>query len=173
MNILYLKVKLMSLAAEAKIIRKIENKYLAKNRWARQLLNLEKTIEKCQRQVARLRNSQHTDNFRVANIEEHIEWLKQKANRVRPIESNISKDEMNYFGLHDHRVIAIRQEARATNIAYGFLRGHAFRDIESSSRIKPNWTKIVNMVMKYGAATKGELVVLKEKFDKWKEEATK
>jgi len=73
-------------------------------------------------------------------------------------ESLIIKREMLRFrhdspykvSLHLHRVHDVREEARATNIAYGFLNGLAYADIEQSSYEEPKWNRVAAMVKKYG-----------------------
>jgi hypothetical protein len=35
-------------------------------------------------------------------------------------------------GLYDHRINIVRPEARATNIAYGYLRGHSYSEVENN-----------------------------------------
>jgi hypothetical protein len=58
--------------------------------------------------------------------------------------------------LHEHRVLHVRPEQRATLIAYGYLRGRAYRQLEASPRYKrapfdrpgPHWEKVAHMVRK-------------------------
>ena len=124
----YLKVKLKSLAAEAKIIRK-------------------------ETQRAKLRSIKH--------------------------------------GLYAHRIGVVRPEARYTHLAYGFLRGREYQQIEKKAHIAPNWKRVRKMVQKYGShmwsdygtgwsyeaykerqeAAKKHLEETLERFDKWVEKA--
>lgn len=55
-----------------------------------------------------------------------------------------------YERLHLHRVHDVRDEARATNIAYGFLNGLAYSEIEASCYAEPKWSRVADMVKKYG-----------------------
>jgi hypothetical protein len=53
-------------------------------------------------------------------------------------------------GLSEHRRIVVRREARSTQLAYAFIRGKAYRDIEAYSHEQPNWTNVKRLVQRYG-----------------------
>lgn len=55
-----------------------------------------------------------------------------------------------YERLHLHRVHEVRDEARATNVAYGFLNGLSYSEIEASCYAEPKWDRVAAMVKKYG-----------------------
>lgn len=54
--------------------------------------------------------------------------------------------------LHRHRVLVVRSEARATHLAYGFIRGRTLEQMEASSdpAAPPNWDKVRSMLKRYG-----------------------
>lgn len=54
--------------------------------------------------------------------------------------------------LREHRIRVVRPEARATHLAYGFLRGLGYRQVEKTVREdnEPNWSRVVQLVSKYG-----------------------
>lgn len=52
--------------------------------------------------------------------------------------------------LHAHRVTAVRRAARLTHLAYGFIRGRRYRQIEPACDIEPDWKEVGKMVKKYG-----------------------
>ena len=54
-------------------------------------------------------------------------------------------------GLEDHRKGIVRTEARHTHLAYGFIRGREYHQMESSTHETPNWEKVRKMVEKYGS----------------------
>lgn len=56
--------------------------------------------------------------------------------------------------LHEHRVGEVRREARATHLAYGFLRGVPRLSIERKAKTEPDWDKIRRMAGRYGDASK-------------------
>lgn len=61
--------------------------------------------------------------------------------------------------LHNHRVQGVRWEARATLLAYQYLRGVPYIVCERNARTEPNWDKVWRMAKKYG--------VLKEDHKSW------
>jgi len=99
----YLKVKSMSLAAEAKIIRNQEKQRAKQLRHA-----LKHNYEKAAEYHDKVRN-----------------------------------------GLYLHRVKDVRSEARASNIAYGFLRNHKYSEIERFTYTHPDWAKVEFLALKY------------------------
>ena len=54
--------------------------------------------------------------------------------------------------LHEHRVGAVRREARHTYLAYGFLRGRAYAQLEVTCQKPPDLSAVLRMVRKYGAS---------------------
>lgn len=56
----------------------------------------------------------------------------------------------NYSGLHHHRVEVVRREARAANLAYAFVHGYAYGDVERFAWEEPDWNKIMKLVARYG-----------------------
>ena len=81
--------------------------------------------------------------------------------------------------LRDHRLFTVRRECRLTHLAYGFLRGRAYRQLESYSRTKLDWGRVERMVMRYGMSTElgwprkegikpPSNPEMKEAFEKWK-----
>jgi len=68
-----------------------------------------------------------------------------------------------YERLHHHRVDELRKEARASLIAYGFLNGLAYSEIEESSYEPPLWGRVKQIVTKFGEGNVNQLCVdLKE-----------
>src|SRR5436190_16454468 len=55
-----------------------------------------------------------------------------------------------YPELRLHRTGTVRSEARHTLLAYGFLRGRSYRQIEAKAGSAPNWTRVEAMVKRYG-----------------------
>ena len=96
----YLKIKIVSLAAEAKIIKREERKW-----------NFPVTI----------------DNVRSSH----------------PL----------YFGLRDHRINVVRTECRHSNIAYGYLRGRSYKQIENKCHEDPHWDKVRAIISKFSPST--------------------
>ena len=52
--------------------------------------------------------------------------------------------------LYLHRIHVVRREARDTGLAYAFIRGRAYKQIEPKASTPPNWGNVKRMVSKYG-----------------------
>jgi hypothetical protein len=118
----YLKIKAVSLTAEAKLIRKDEIKMLK------------------------------------ASLDSAAKGKTQIA----------EKQEAIFKGLQWHRIWDVRNEARITNIAYGFLRGHEYKDIERNTTKEIRWSRVEGLVLKYG---EGDIDELHDRFLDWKKRA--
>ena len=70
--------------------------------------------------------------------------------------------------LYLHRTGIVRREARYTLLAYGFLRGKSYAQLEAKCKLPPNWKKVQAMVEKYGASNP----VLLKNFEEWKNGGT-
>jgi hypothetical protein len=87
----------------------------------------------------------------------HIKFLKVKIKSLTA-ESRIIRCEEARAGqrpglrdaLRAHRVNAVRNETRLTQLAYGFLRGRARTTIEPKATHDPDWKRVEAMVKKYG-----------------------
>lgn len=64
--------------------------------------------------------------------------------------------------LHLHRIHVVRAAARHTHLAYGFIRGKSYEQLERSCDHPPSWKDVAAMIKKYG--------ILKEKeFEQWQQ----
>lgn len=52
--------------------------------------------------------------------------------------------------LTNHRKGVVRREARATLLAYQYLRGIPYAACEASPKTEPDWSRVKSMVKKYG-----------------------
>lgn len=71
-------------------------------------------------------------------------------------------------GLWEHRVTVVRNASRNALLAYGFIRGRKYSQIEPSAKTKPDWEEVKRLVSKYGPP--GSFLnkdALMEKVDKW------
>lgn len=94
-----------------------------------------------------------------------IKSLAMEAKIIR-FEENRSLDASLRAGLSSHRRTEVRREARATLIAYGYLRGKTYRCIEppttrDGAERALALSKAKSMVARYGAPE------AKEGFDPW------
>jgi hypothetical protein len=124
----YLQTKAVSLALEAKYIRKQEYRFAKKARKARATMR-----------------SQSADYF-----------------------------DRNRAGQYHHRMTVVRNEARVTNLARGFLFGHPYSQIEWFAYSQPNWNRVKELVLRYGEKTNPRYNrPLEELFNEWREEGLK
>ncbi len=79
--------------------------------------------------------------------------LKSLAEEARIIRKETKRTKLRSIkdGLYLHRTGIVRNEARHTLLAYGFLRGRTYHKIENKAKIEPSWDKVRKMVTKYGS----------------------
>ena|SRR5688572_4355364 len=78
-----------------------------------------------------------------------VKSLAAEAKIIRKEEKRCKNSSLRN-GLYRHRIDVVRYEARHTNLAYGFLRGRTYSQIESGAKKPPDWAKVRKMVEKYG-----------------------
>ena len=76
--------------------------------------------------------------------------IKSLAAEAKIIRTEERKNPKFRFGLAEHRRTVVRKEARHTLLAYGFLRGKQYQQIESKTHEKPDWARVEKMIEKYG-----------------------
>ena len=55
-----------------------------------------------------------------------------------------------FHGLHHHRTVIVRQEARAAQLAYAMIRGRKYPTVEAKAREPAPISKIATLVSRYG-----------------------
>ena len=108
-----MKVKIKSLAAEARIIRHDERKALAHGRAAAKL------------QLS----SESYDGYHT------------------------------YSSLREHRISVVRTEARASVLAYAFIRGRPYRSVEPSCHEQPRWPLVQSIIQRFSTMLSGTKVL--------------
>jgi hypothetical protein len=83
-----------------------------------------------------------------AYLKVKIKSLAEEAKIIRKEERASQGDKRE--GLHNHRVGVVRRAARHSLLAYGFIRGKKYRDIEPTARTSPYRGEVAKMVVKYG-----------------------
>lgn len=91
-----------------------------------------------------------------------IKSLAEEARIIRREERKIENQDFR-DGLHRHRVIDVRKEARATLVAYGYLCGKTYRQVEPKAAKPLDWSKVKSMVQRY---SRPELFEVSD-FDQW------
>jgi len=77
-----------------------------------------------------------------------IKQLASEAKDIRNEERRSTKQTRR--SLYLHRVNDIRPYARLNYLAYGFLRGRSYQQLERDARIKPNWKEVEKLVKRFG-----------------------
>jgi hypothetical protein len=122
----YLQTKAVSLALEAKYIRKQERRFVKKAK------------------VAKLKGRTFSAEYFDKNRE----------------------------GQYLHRISVVRDEARATNIARGFLRDHSYAEIETTVHSKPNWERVEDLVFSYAERNNPKYNrSVEDRYGEWKKAA--
>lgn len=85
-----------------------------------------------------------------AYLKVKIKSLAEEARIIRK-ETKRAKSKSIKEGLALHRKGIVRHEARHTHLAYGFLRGREYRQMEHKAHEAPDWAKVRRMVEKYGS----------------------
>jgi len=140
----YLKIKIMSLAAEATMIHREERRHNVGHRGR----------VRARRMLARSNDLTDTE--------------RQKLTRklIAPSDRNLQI----FWGLRYHRTGEVRSEARSALIAYGFLRGLSYSKVETNPKSVPDWTRVKELVRKYGEDNLNERMA---RFDEWMKQAQK
>ncbi len=53
-------------------------------------------------------------------------------------------------GLQLHRVVQVREESRASLLAYAYIRGRDYLEVESSAKTPPDVTRVARLVRSFG-----------------------
>jgi hypothetical protein len=75
-----------------------------------------------------------------------LAWEEQRAlragRRTAPTEYDAAPFYERYHGLREHRTADVRRHARHNLLAYGFLRGVAYRTMEATAKTQPDWKAV-------------------------------
>lgn len=93
---------------------------------------------------------------KAGQIVDRREQLKVKFNSLMDEARVIRRAEKKVFGplreeLHLHRKGVVRDEARSSSLALGFIRVKTLEQMEVKSQVPPNWSRIRRLLHKYGA----------------------
>ena len=80
--------------------------------------------------------------------------LAAEARIIRREETKWRGDSSVRSSLRKHRTGVVRREARASQLAYGFLRGRRYAQLEKAESVRADWTRVASLVTKYGARDK-------------------
>lgn len=140
-----LKIKVVSLGLEAALIHREENK-------------LKGQITRCKVKIAEL--TAHINN---GDVLADVMGEQRDECRKTLVFLRSQRD-----SLREHRKRDIRPLTRCSGLAYGFLRGKAYKQIEPKRYSDPDWNCIERMVAKHGPR---EMPDLKARFAEWRAQA--
>jgi hypothetical protein len=108
-----------------------------------------------------------------ANRLEQIRWgrkiAKLRAKHGQAARTFNAESMVNALSEHKRRVI--RVEARHSHLAYGFLRGRRYIEMERLADKPPNWEKVLDEATRFGAFYfKGDKRALAQRFAEWQDE---
>lgn len=92
--------------------------------------------------------------------------LAAEARIIRAEEKKWPGEHVARIGLHEHRIHSVRPEARHALLAYGFLRGRSYRQLERTAAQPPDWERVGQLIEKFGG---GGVRLLRQRFAEWQE----
>ena len=100
-----------------------------------------------------------------------IKSLADEARTIRLEEKKWPGEDPKRLGLYFHRILDVRQEARSAQLAYGFLRKRAYKQLENKTRKPLDHKRIAELIRKYGAEFSGvEKELLQKQVKAWAEQ---
>lgn len=100
-------------------------------------------------QVSKQRDDRLSLKVKIKSLAEEARIIRKEESKAPNDPANGVYDQQN---LWNHRINVVRPEARATLLAYGYIRGRTYREVEPNSttaHLIP-WKKVRYMVERYG-----------------------
>lgn len=135
----HLKVKIKSLVAEAQFIRREEQKVSTNYRHRKRL---ERALD------LRSIPSGKDGSSREILTQAQLDRIQKKLDRARAQFHN-NRAGMAFNSLRDHRKNEVRSHARSSFLAYGFIRGLEYKQIENLSYSEPDWMEVRRLIEKF------------------------
>lgn len=172
-----LKVKALSLAAEARIIKQQEQKCTKRSKryYVYQIARIE---QKLQAVVDKIRVMDETSEqeverrilyTRLTQLRNRLQILQINLQKKQPSDAFIKKMNNRRISLERHRIDVVRAEARATHIARGYIAGRSWQEMEGDLKkaaVYRDWNRVYAMVMRYNTEGTGP-IARKALFDSW------
>lgn len=98
--------------------------------------------------------------------------LADEARTIRKEQNKIPKGRRQgqFQSLHHHRTMVVRPESRAAHLAYGYLRGVQYRQMEAKCWVKPDWDKVLRIAKKF--APESHPLITADSIKAWAEETS-
>lgn len=87
---------------------------------------------------------------RVTELKVKVMSLAAEARIIRREEKKWPGYHPKRFSLYHHRVCPVRREARASQLAYGFLRGRRYEQLERPDSTPADWGRVRDIAAKFG-----------------------
>lgn len=71
----------------------------------------------------------------------------KKIKKDGVIQTEVDMDK--YVSLRNHRIYDIRKEQRSAFLAYGYVRGREYKQIEQPNSSEPDWGRVAEIVKKF------------------------
>lgn len=140
-----LKIKSRSLALEGQLIHQNESK-------------LKRQIERCKAKIAEL------------NSMPPLEVTTADLNFIKECEATLARLRADRDSLRHHRKDIVRPFTRTAMLAYGFLKGRAYKEMERKRYTDPDWDALAKTIERHGSRA-GILQDRMQAFAQWKAEA--
>jgi exonuclease I len=88
---------------------------------------------------------------RVIRIQEQRLRNRIRKNRAKQFTKTVDRDESAWASIREHRLKVVRPEARASLLAYGFLRGREYLQMEPKTYTKLDPDRILTLAKKFGS----------------------
>lgn len=95
--------------------------------------------------------------YKQEKVHDRREMLRVKVKSLAAEARIIRQEEQRTHGqlrfeLHEHRVGVVRDMARSSHLAYGFIRGRTHDEMEPTRKSEPDWEAVRRMCKRYGPA---------------------
>lgn len=138
----YLRVKIASLAAEARIIRAKERKAALRGPGFKVARDLSALRWHLRREG---RAPDPSERLLLRDLELDLKLARERAKPEWIEAARALRKE-----LRAHRVGVVREAARAAHLAFGYLRGVPYRAMEARCAAPPDWDKVWHNVKTFG-----------------------
>lgn len=86
-------------------------------------------------------------------------------------QTNFAAKHPMFWSLRQHRLQDVRKECRHATIAYGYLRGRAYKQIEAKCHEAPIWSRVADIVINFSGykyATLEDKKKIRENVEAWR-----
>lgn len=75
-----------------------------------------------------------------------------------------------FWGMQHHRIEVVRREARSSLLAYGFLRGRLYGEIENNAYTKPDFKRVFGIIERFRDGPE-KIQDITQRFAEWRDTA--